>query len=135
MEMDELAKGLMFKVKNAAATSAQKKAKQDVLGWSLVQGDVLLWKHAGAGMMDESNTSCIYQDDLNNTLEFELVHPTELVTGLAGKIHIMCRPATDTEVEECRNKGWGYFKYYTPADDRASARATAEQAPPIRELM
>jgi hypothetical protein len=131
MEVDALSKGLMFKVKDAGGTT-KPSLQKDTLGWAIVQPDSLLWE---AGMADSA--SKLYQGDLDHTLEFELVHPTELVTGMSGKIHLLCRPASDSDVEECRKNGWGYFKPYT-RDDRATAeihgvdRATT---PPLLEAM
>jgi hypothetical protein len=111
MTEEELSKGLMFKVKDDAAAQKNKLKKDNTLGWALVTKDLLL----AGGFYGHDSASNLY-DELEHTLELELIHPTELVTGLAGKIHILCRPATNKEVEECRTKGWGYFRPYTPVD-------------------
>lgn len=127
--LDDLSKGLLFKVKDAAASVTQKKQKQDILGWALVQPDSLLWK---AGMDDSASRE--YQGEVDYTLELELVHPVELVTGLAGNIHLICRPAREQEVEECRKKGWGYFKAYEHEEDtHIMERVELASTPPLRD--
>ena len=137
LPVDDLAQGLLFKVKDASATMSEKKQKLDVLGWALILPDALLWSNEiGGGGMDDSVPSRTYQNDLDHTLESELVHPTHLVKGLAGKIHIICRPASDQDLQDCRAKGWGYFQSYKPAaptdhDDTGCRAAT----PPLQELL